>query len=146
MKQVGYEIVNKLVETNSFFFVAVLKLLHCVDDTKLLTKLVLRPLCEDILSLLSTKVGYTVISSLYLPKHNELSQFDSKASLPNTHSKKDQEVRLLELTQAISSTVLYAFDQVEDDRLLKEVSFSRFTAGVLRAVVKGIILSYYMIR
>jgi hypothetical protein len=61
-----------LYETGSFFYVAVLKLSHSIDDTKIIYKYIMKPLCEDLFNLLDSRVGYTIISSLFVPKHNEL--------------------------------------------------------------------------
>lgn len=74
MKNLSPFVAEYLYEADSFFYVAAMKLLHTVDDTKMSYKFILRPLSEQLN--LDDKRLYSVVTSLFVEKHNELIQFD----------------------------------------------------------------------
>jgi hypothetical protein len=139
MKNISPYVNDYLYEHDSFFYVAVMKLLHSVDDTKLSNKLILRPIVEDMAALLEDKRGYSIIASLFVEKHNELVRFDSK--VPNQHSKKDGNVRRAELCSYIIDSLVTTLLTFDTAKLLKSINYSRFTGAVCKFIVQGITIS-----
>ena len=68
------------------------KLIHSVDDTIMIGKMILREIDLDFSNLIETKAGLSLISSIYIPKHSLYTTFEKDTLF--TKSKKDAGTRL----------------------------------------------------
>ena len=68
------EIINS---EGSQAYVIIEKLIHSVDDTVLINKSLIKPILSDFESVIQTKSGLNVISSIFAPKHGTFHTFEN---------------------------------------------------------------------
>lgn len=127
---------ERFEEKNDYYHIAVMKLFHSIDDTKILNKLISSKMVENLSTLLQSKKGQSIFFSLFIPLHSELATFE-KTQIQNTHSKKDSDVRLREVKVYFSGPLVSALvDDIPDALLIRDFSFSRFTSSVMRFLIE----------
>ncbi|KAM3141235.1 CPL (NUC119) domain [Paramecium bursaria] len=110
------------------FYLGLMKLIHTIDDTKAVNQAILDNIKDE---WITNNQYYQIVASVFIPKYNELSQYE--ISIKDQYSLKDKDIRLQELQNYLYDAV---FNKLKEQmNLVTDPNLSKFLAGFIRFIV-----------
>ncbi|XP_062985359.1 pumilio homolog 3 [Elgaria multicarinata webbii] len=126
------------IATGEFSHLVLLAAFDCIDDTKLVKQLIISEMSDSLTSIVNNKYGRKVLLYLLSPRDTTyfspaiikiLQQGDG-----NAYSKKDVDVRHLELLEAVSPPLLKYLNLHTEEMVMDKAAFIVVT-GILRTAI-----------